>query len=266
MGVWRGRRSGTGRCRPRSHRHSSRTRSPSPSTALSISSSLDTMSDDFIRLVSQANPAARYQPANNGYPPPNSDQQLDPFFDDEDEDDVPDSAFGVSQAAMKSQDSGLPFSRAGAQPAGHSQVTLATTAAIPPDWSFDDDEPPKQPGAPGSTPATRPKHKRRSSRSLVGRVKKLRWPWQKGDKVLAGDRVIALNNPDANTDYCSNYISTSKYNVVTFVPKFLFGAFLVSKCVFAPFVSRSHRAILEIRELVLPLHRAHSANTQCISY
>ena len=181
------------------------------------------MSDDFIRLVSQANPAARYQPANTGYPPPNSaNQQLDPFFDDEDEDDVPDSAFGAP-AAMKSQESDLPFSRAGAPPAGHSQVTLAT-AAIPPDWSFDDDEPPKQPGAPPSAPGSRPQHKRRSSRSFVRRVKKLRWPWQKGDKVLAGDRVVALNNPDANTDYCSNYISISKYNVVTFIPKFLFGA------------------------------------------
>lgn len=224
------------------------------------------MSDDFIRLVSQANPAARYQPANNGYPPPNSDQQLDPFFDDEDEDDVPDSAFGISQTAMKSQDSGLPFSRAGAQPAGHSQVTLATTAAIPPDWSFDDDELPKQPRPPGATPATRPKHKRTSSRSFVGRVKKLRWPWQKSDKVLAGDRVIALNNSDANTDYCSNYISTSKYNVATFVPKFLFGACSGSCFVPALSVSRLHRAILEIRELVFPLHRTHSANTQCIAY
>lgn len=183
------------------------------------------MSDDFIRLVSQANPAARYQPANNGYPPhTSSDQQLDPFFDDDDDDDVPDSAFGASHA-MKSQESGLPLSRAGAPPAGHSQVTLAT-AAIPPDWSFDDDEPSKQPRAPGlNTHAARPTHKRRSSRSFVGRVKKLRWPWQKGDKVLAGNRVIALNNPDANTDYCSNYVSTSKYNVVSFVPKFFFGAF-----------------------------------------
>ncbi|TFY56442.1 hypothetical protein EVJ58_g7642 [Rhodofomes roseus] len=186
------------------------------------------MSDDFIRLVSQANPAARYQPANNGYPPPASqpsDQQLDPFFDDEDEYDPPDSAFGAP-AAMKSQESGLPFSRAGAAPAGHSQVTL-TTAAIPPDWSFDDDEPPgsKQAGAPGPARGAKPAHKRRSSRSFVGQVKKLRWPWQKRDQVLAGDRVVALNNSDANTDFCSNYISTSKYNIVTFVPKFLFEQF-----------------------------------------
>ena len=45
------------------------------------------MSDDFVRLVSQANPATRkqYQPANTGYPPSSSPQVLDPFFDDDDD-------------------------------------------------------------------------------------------------------------------------------------------------------------------------------------
>ena len=46
------------------------------------------MSDDFVRLVSQANPASRnqYQPANTGYPPSSSPPQaLDPFFDDDDD-------------------------------------------------------------------------------------------------------------------------------------------------------------------------------------
>ena len=87
-------------------------------TASLSSSSLDTMSDDFVRLVSQANPASRnqYQPANAGYPPSSSPPQaLDPFFDDDD--DVPDSAFG-RPPAMQSKESGLPFAGSGAPPAG----------------------------------------------------------------------------------------------------------------------------------------------------
>ena len=77
------------------------------------------MSDDFVRLVSQANPAFRqYQPANNGYPPSSSfsphshspsGQALDPFFDDDD--DIPDSAFG-RPILMQSKESGLPLADA----------------------------------------------------------------------------------------------------------------------------------------------------------
>ena len=32
-------------------------------------------------------------------------------------------------------------------------------------------------------------------------------------------------NSPANADFCSNFVSTSKYNMLTFVPKFLFGLF-----------------------------------------
>src|SRR4051812_22485589 len=103
------------------------------------------MSDDFLRLVSQANPATRqYQPANNGYPPaaaagPYSDQSpqiMDPFFDDED-DNVPDSAFG-RPAPMRSQESGLPLSRNAAAPAGTGPS--GSTNGLPQGWNFDDDD------------------------------------------------------------------------------------------------------------------------------
>ena len=83
-------------------------------TASLSSSSLDTMSDDFVRLVSQANPASRnqYQPANTGYPPSSSPPQaLDPFCDDDN--DVPDSAFG-RPPAMQSKESRLRFAHSGA--------------------------------------------------------------------------------------------------------------------------------------------------------
>ncbi|KAI0629096.1 phospholipid-translocating P-type ATPase [Trametes polyzona] len=188
------------------------------------------MSDDFVRLVSQANPASRqqYQPANTGYPPSSSPPHaLDPFFDDDD--DVPDSAFG-RPPAMQSKESGLPLARSGAPPAGHSQLSLPTT--IQPDsWSFDDDQPPgSKPfqgsaSFPGSSGSASAKHQRKPSKSLKQRLSGISWPWQRKEKVLTGNRVIALNNPDANSDFCNNYVSTSKYNLATFVPKFLFEQF-----------------------------------------
>ena len=49
-----------------------------------------------------------------------------------------------------------------------------------------------------------------------------KWPWKK-EKELTGERIIALNNPALNSEYCSNFVSASKYNLVTFLPKFLFG-------------------------------------------
>ncbi|KAI0759957.1 phospholipid-translocating P-type ATPase [Trametes elegans] len=183
------------------------------------------MSDDFVRLVSQANPASRqqYQPANSGYPPSSSPPQaMDPFFDDDD--DVPDSAFG-RPAAMQSKESGLPLARSGAPPAGVGASQLSLPNDIPPDqWSFDDDEPSSKPfqgsaSFPGQSSSS---HKRKPSKSFKRRFK---WPWNRKEKVLTGNRVVALNDPDANSDFCSNYVSTSKYNLATFVPKFLFEQF-----------------------------------------
>ncbi|KAI0656709.1 phospholipid-translocating P-type ATPase [Cubamyces menziesii] len=183
------------------------------------------MSDDFVRLVSQANPASRqYQPASTGYPPSSSPPTgLDPFFDDDD--DMPDSAFGRPQA-MQSKESGLPLARSGAPPAGfgNSQLSLPGTTTIQPDqWSFDDEQPGSKPFAgSASFPGPSKSHQRTPSKSLKQRW---RWPWQKKEQILTGNRVIALNNPDANSEFCNNYVSTTKYNVATFIPKFLFEQF-----------------------------------------
>jgi len=48
-----------------------------------------------------------------------------------------------------------------------------------------------------------------------------------GPKVYEGERVIHLNNPSLNAvnKYSNNSISTSKYNLVTFLPKFLAGKY-----------------------------------------
>ncbi len=49
----------------------------------------------------------------------------------------------------------------------------------------------------------------------------------KPDPATLGPRIIHLNNPPANSvnKYVDNHISTAKYNVATFLPKFLFEQF-----------------------------------------
>ncbi|PPQ62936.1 hypothetical protein CVT24_006176 [Panaeolus cyanescens] len=188
------------------------------------------MSDDFLRLVSQSNPATRqYQPANNGYPPsqsaagPYSDrssQLMDPFFDDED-DNVPDSAFG-RPAPMQSQESGLPLARSGAPPAGLG--TSPSTSGLPQGWNFDDDDVQPNSGQPFKGSANFPGTKSQQPKMSQAKSKKWKWPWKK-EKVLTGERVIALNNSEANSEFSSNFVSTSKYNMATFLPKFLFEQF-----------------------------------------
>ncbi|TDL18612.1 calcium transporting ATPase [Rickenella mellea] len=183
------------------------------------------MNDDFAKLVSRANPATRqYQPANAGYPPShsnapfttNSPQVLDPFFDDED--DVPDSAFG-RPAPMQSMESGLPLRTSAADPAGHSKITLQSTDP-PPTWNFDDDGPMQKSNEMfnGESPYPGPSRPPPKAR----RRRQWKWPWAK-EKVLTGERVIGLNDHSGsmNAEFGSNYVSTSKYSVVTFLLKFL---------------------------------------------
>ncbi len=188
------------------------------------------MTDDFARLVSSANPASRqYAPAStfDGYPPAQhnaSPQLLDPFFDD---DDMPDSAFG-RPLPMQSVESGLPLTSAAANPAGHSKITLPGSGQ-PQGWTFDEDVPPEQSKSPFSGSSSFPGSSQTLSNksSKRKRTRQWKWPWQK-DRVQTGERVVALNdfNGERNVEFCSNYVSTSKYNAVTFVPKFLAGEFL----------------------------------------
>jgi phospholipid-transporting ATPase len=185
--------------------------------------------DDFARLVGTANPASQ----RAGYPPPAMDPfrsardpapAMDPFFDD---DDLPDSAFGMQGHAMQSTESGLPFAQAGAPLAGASVPTLHDDDAKVKTWTFDDDEPSlPYTGAssfPGAAPATTRATTVAPTRPPKAR-RQWRWPWAK-EEVLTGERTIALNDSQQNIEFCSNYISTSKYNLASFVPKFLFGPF-----------------------------------------
>jgi phospholipid-transporting ATPase len=195
--------------------------------------------ESFAALVDTANPAAsayRQQHSNNPYihshlhtntsiyPPSQQPNFMDPFFDDDDDQvDAPHSTFPMYSASqpMHSQESGLPLTRSSAPPAGigASSVSLATTTnGQPQGWAFDDDAMsptfsarPSFPSEPSIIPS-RPQKRRR----------RWKWPWQR-EKNLAGERIIALNNQPMNDGYCSNFVSTSKYNLVMFLPKFLTG-------------------------------------------
>lgn len=51
-----------------------------------------------------------------------------------------------------------------------------------------------------------------------------------GPKIYEGEREIQMNDESSNDKmkFCGNYVSTSKYNVVTFIPKFFTGKFFLS--------------------------------------
>lgn len=214
--------------------------------------------DDFARLVSSANPAYRpgYPPTSYPAPAPNTPHSataLDPFFDDDDEGDVPphmsqyqssridpmsnmqsynsysmpdsdsnsqfispDSAFASTTTfskAMESRESGLPLT--------------SKAAPMAKDWMIDDDAV-EMPAFEGSSSFPGPK---RQSPTKPRKRRKFRWPWQKEVEKM-GDRIITVNDEQSNLSegYCSNYVSTSKYNVATFLPKFLMGLFAISLC------------------------------------
>ncbi len=163
---------------------------------------------DFNSLVSRTNPAAaQYQPTNrHNYPPDPERQEIFLIDDDDDEKEfgtaAPDSAFGrAPMVSMTSMNSTTPLANHGQPPAGSS-------------WLDDDAEletPQPQMERPTLSERLKPKFK-------------FQWPWNKEEKFV-GDRIIILNDEVANHQlgYPLNYVSTSKYNVITFLPKFLAG-------------------------------------------
>ena len=68
---------------------------------------------------------------------------------------------------------------------------------------------------------------RQGQRSTPGSKFKIGFGRDKTDYTNAGPRYIYLNNPPANSEkkYVSNHVSTTKYNAVTFLPKFLYEQF-----------------------------------------
>lgn len=197
--------------------------------------------DDFASLVSRANPAAqhRQQQSLSSYPPagPAASNQyaLDPFFDDDDDLQTP----NLNQTAPSLQrqqtntsnliddpldsTADLPLTKAAVPPAGRSFTSLQQPQPQQPSqpiWTFDaDDDVPNPTRFDTRNAPVRTRAKRR--------FPKIEWPWGK-KKILAPERKIWLNDTASNDaeGYCSNYVSTTKYNLATFVPKFLFGALI----------------------------------------
>jgi len=175
--------------------------------------------DDFARLVSRANPAASrgqyLQPGTEGAPSA-ADYAMDPFFEDEDESSpVPHYPQSVRTAeTLMDSVPDLPLTSNAVPPAGTRKGPSATS--LPQGWDFQDDAVALPPPATAAPPSKSPRK---------GGRRKWKWPWTK-EAQLEGEREIYLNDAPRNDaqNFISNYVSTSKYNVATFVPKFMKGA------------------------------------------
>jgi phospholipid-transporting ATPase len=88
------------------------------------------------------------------------------------------------------------------------------------------DLPLTEPGARGGMDSTHGTPKPEKTKFDVGNFK-FGFGRGKPDPSTLGPRIIHLNNPPANSanKYIDNHISTAKYNVATFLPKFLFEQF-----------------------------------------
>lgn len=97
------------------------------------------------------------------------------------------------------------------------------------------DLPLTQPGSHPNDPPVDAQHKSGSKLSSF----KFGFGRGKPDPSTLGPRIIHLNNPPANqaNKYCDNQVSTAKYNVATFLPKFLFEQFSKYANIFFLFTS-----------------------------
>lgn len=89
------------------------------------------------------------------------------------------------------------------------------------------DLPLTEPGARGRVDSNGPETPRTPAKKFdVGKFK-FGFGRGKPDPSTLGPRIIHLNNPPANSanKYVDNHISTAKYNIATFLPKFLFEQF-----------------------------------------
>lgn len=108
-----------------------------------------------------------------------------------------------------------------AAPAGHGQGQIGDPARNM--SMMDDDEEMIQ--ARARLAAMHAKRQRQPSRRFAGLVAEFKRLVKGGPKLYEGERLIHIGNPARNAEakFPGNSISTSKYNVVTFLPKFLAG-------------------------------------------
>lgn len=157
--------------------------------------------------------------------------------------------YGVS-GSSKTIDADIPFANSAAPPAGHFSGAEGG-GDYQHDYEFDS-QPPREPP-------------RRWWKNIDWDVRGI---WRSRGKVEEGvTRTIVLNDPVANdtVGFERNSVSTGKYNVVTFIPIFLFGEFLAP---FSPVEGKadicslflSRRAIQQGLKRLLPLHRFVSSS------
>ncbi|VEU19547.1 DEKNAAC100038 [Brettanomyces naardenensis] len=88
-----------------------------------------------------------------------------------------------------------------------------------------------------------------------------RWFRRNHEEDTTSPRVIHINSPNENRSmsYCDNHISTTKYNLFTFVPKFLFEQFSKYANLFFLFTS-----IIQQVPTVSPTNRYTTIGTLCV--
>ena len=127
--------------------------------------------------------------------------------------------------APDSMDADIPLAQSGAMPAGSSLGASPMYPSTPggvQGWTgFDEDDEEQLAIGTGSASAAKQKGKRKARDcweavlTMTG-IKK---------KALTGERTIHIGDQSKNTasSFINNYVSTSKYNLITFLPKFFFG-------------------------------------------
>jgi phospholipid-transporting ATPase len=134
-------------------------------------------------------------------------------------------AYGAGQPQGWTFDQDDPYPAASAAAAGSSTTVHTTAGGLPFAGSktFNGAVGSGSTDALGATGAP----KKSGGGGLGGIWKRLgqgKFPWQR-EKVLTGERIVFLNDAKGNGEqgFVSNYVSTTKYNLVMFVPKFLVG-------------------------------------------
>ncbi|GAA6033681.1 hypothetical protein JCM8097_004379 [Rhodosporidiobolus ruineniae] len=158
-----------------------------------------------------------------------------PYYDDED--DLPTTTFGASSASLPYDDPRPNFDRAG--PSYSGDASLTAYAAAPagfgqgqmgergPARNVLDEEDDEIVAAKQRIAAQQAKEARKMARKgenpLAGVWREVKRRAKGGPRVYEGERVIHLNHPGLNAQnkLPGNSVSTSKYNLVTFLPKFL---------------------------------------------
>ncbi|BGP36162.1 aminophospholipid translocase [Rhodotorula kratochvilovae] len=151
--------------------------------------------------------------------------EYNPFYDDDD--DLVTSGLGGSDTSLpaygragKSFTGSMPLTADAQAPAGHGQGQLGETG--PPRNMLDDDDELLQAKARIAARHAKEQRKLEARGTAKQAWKSVKRRLMGGPRVYEGERVVHLNNAALNAPqkWPGNSVSTSKYNLVTFIPKF----------------------------------------------